>query len=403
MSRAGAPWPRSCDNALSMAILRPSVNQTSRSALAARLLFTIAVVIAAFWLTAPAAAQPQRVVLLHSTGDAPLEEKEELDARISAVLRGMGFHVLSEGAAAHVEEEAVPQTANEMRALAELQGAQWALLPVVHDADEQAFWITFRAGYAPETRVDELDAEVRRIHTDHRLQALLGAILRPEGPGDEGHALAGQDTVGREAEEAAEQAEADAAAEAERQRLAEEEAQREAEEEAARRAAEQAEADAAEAYANRDRYGVADGASMVSAGFGVLGLVKTGEGGNGGALGSLELTYGRGFAAIPGLELRAGLDIFFGASGAFDLHVGAAYMLSLFTFPIHLGAAVEGGLFMPVTGQRKPGGMVRASLLASVNFTGSLYAELSVPAFTWLSNGGGAIGMGASVRLGTRF
>lgn len=386
-----------------MAILRPTVNQTSRSALVARLLFTIAVVIAAFVLTAPAEAQPQRVVLLHSTGDADLEEKEELDARMSSVLRGMGFHVLSEGAAVQIEEEEVPQTANDMRALAELQGAQWALLAIVHDADEDAFWITLRAGYAPETRVDELDAEVRRIHTDARLQALLTAMLRPEGPGDEGHALAGHDTVGREAEEAAERAEADAEAEAERQRQAEEEARRQAEEEEARRAAEEAEADAQQAYENRDRYGVADGASMVSAGFGVLGLVKTGDGGNGGALGSLELNYGRGFESIPGLELRAGLDIFFGAAGAFDIHVGAAYMLSLFTFPIHLGGSVEGGLFMPVTGQRKPGGMVRVNLLASVNITGSLYAELAVPAFTWVSNNDGAIGLGASLRLGARF
>jgi len=140
---------------------------------------------------------------------------------------------------------------------------------------------------------------------------------------------------------------------------------------------------------------------MVSAGFGVLGLISSG--GQGGALGSLQLNYGRGFAALPGLEIRAGLDIHFGAAGAFDVHAGVAYMLSLFSFPIHLGAIVETGLFMPVTGQRKPGAMIRASFLASVNFAGTLYAELSVPAFHWLSNSGGATALGGAVRLGTRF
>lgn len=383
-----------------MAILRPTVNETSRSARWARLLFTIAVVIAAFWLSDRAEAQAQRVVLLHTTGDAPLLEKEELDAKISGVLRGMGFHVLSEGAAVHVEEEAVPRDANEMRALAELQNAEWALLPILHDTDEDAYWVTLRAGYAPQTRVDELDAEVRRIHEDHRLQALLNVLLRAEGPGDEGHAIAGHDVEGREAEQAAADAAAQAEADAEAQREAEEEARRQAEEEEARRAAEQAAADAEQAYENRDRYGVADGSNMVSAGLGVVGLVSSG--GDGGALGSLQLTYGRGFG-IPGLEVRAGLGVYFGAAGAFDIHVGAAYLHSFFTLPIHLGASVDVGLFMPVTGQRKPGAMIRASLLASYNFTGTLYAELSVPAFHWLSNSGGAVALGAALRLGTRF
>jgi len=383
-----------------MAILRRTVNETSRSVRWARLLFTIAVVIAAFLLTERVEAQAQRVVLLHTTGDAPLLEKEEMDAKISGVLRGMGFHVLSEGAAVHVEEEAVPRDANEMRALADLQNAEWALLPILHDTEEGGYWLTLRAGYAPQTRVDELDAEIRRIHEEHRLQALLEVLLRPEGPGDEGHALAGHDVEGREAEQAAADAAAQAEADVEAQREAEEEARRQAEEEEARRQAEEAAAGAEEAYENRDRYGVADGANMVSAGLGVVGLIDSG--GDGGALGSLQLTYGRGFG-VPGLEVRAGLGLYFGAAGAFDIHVGAVYLHSFFTFPLHLGASVDVGLFMPVTGQRKPGAMVRASLLASYNFTGTLYAELSVPAFHWLSNSGGATALGAALRLGTRF
>ncbi|MAQ18745.1 MAG: hypothetical protein CMN30_28605 [Sandaracinus sp.] len=350
---------------------------------------------------AGASAQAARVVLLRSVGSADLEMKEELDATVSRTLRGLGFHVLSEGAAMEVEEEVIPETANDLRAIAELQNATYTLQPIIHDASAEAYWVTFRAGYAPDTRVEELDAEIRVVHEEERLQQLLAALMRPAGLGEEAHALAGQDAAGRQQEQDAADAEAAAAAEAERQRLAAEEAEREAERERAAQEAADAEAAAERAFDERDRYGVADGLMMLSGGLGVRGLVKSG--GDGGALGSFELQFGRGFESIPGLELRAGLGLYFGAAGAFDLHVGAAYLTSLFAFPLHLGAILEGGLFMPITGQRSPGGMVRFSALASYNVTGNLYAELSLPAFTWLSNGGGAIGIGASIHLGARF
>ena len=348
-----------------------------------------------------ASAQAERVVLLRSSGAVELEVQEELDATLSRVLRAMGFHVLSEGASMQVEEAVVPETANDLRAIAELQGARYTVLAIVHDTSDAGYWVTFRAGYAPDTRVEELDAEVRRVREEPRLRELLGALLRPGGLGDDAPGLAGQDAVGRQLEQDATSAEAAAAAEAERQRLADEEAARAAEQERARQEAAGAEAEAQRAFAGRDRYGVADGLMMVSAGLGVRGLVKSG--GDGGTLGSFELQFGRGFEAVVGLELRAGLGLYFASVGAFDVHVGAAYLVSPFAFPLHLGAIVEGGMFVPITGQRSPGGMVRTSLLASYNLSGSLYAEASVPAFTWLSNGGGAVAIGASVHLGLRF
>ena len=394
-----------------MANLRLTVNTDSRFETQVRHRFARAVSLAliASAIGAAAAApsvadaQAQRVVLLPATGSVPLEDRDTIEDRLASAVRGLGFEVLSEGGALQVQEQALPETANDMRAVAELQGARWALLPIVHDADAQAYWLTLRVGYAPDTRVEELDAEVRRANEDARLSALLAAILRPEGLGEEGSLLAGQDTEGRalEGDQAAVAARADDEERA-REEAAEQERQAAAEAEAARET-EQAEQAAVDAYANRDRYGVADGSSLVSVGLGARSLVKVGDGGSGGALGTLELRYGRGLAALPGLELRAGLDLLFGAVGGFDVHVGAAYFVSVFSFPLHLGAVVEGGLFMPVTGQRRPGGMVRASLLAAYNVGGGWYAELSAPGFTWISNGGGAMALGASAHLGLRF
>ena len=353
-------------------------------------------------------AHADRVVLVSASGDAPLEERDDVEDAIASALGALSHEVLGERVGASTDT--APQTANELRAIAELQQAEWALVPIVHDSSSDAYWITLRAGYAIAGRVEELDAEVRRSNQDERLRALLQAMLRPEGLSEDGFALAGEDGTTRENEAAA------AAADEEERRRAEEEAARQAEEEAARLAAEeeearrQAEEDAAlqaqseaEAFANRDRYGVADGLTMVQLGMGIKPLVSTGDRGNGGVLGTIELGVGRGFESVPGLELRGGVDVVFGAASALTLHVGAAYLYSPITAPLHIGASAGVGLFQTISGQRGPGFLVRATLLVSYNLTGGLYLEASVPEFMWLTNGGGAVALGASLRAGYRF
>jgi len=120
-------------------------------------------------------------------------------------------------------------------------------------------------------------------------------------------------------------------------------------------------------------------------------------------LGTLELRGGRGFEGLPGLELRAGIELVFGASSSFAVHVGGVYLASPFTTPIHLGASVEAGLFQSISGNRVPSFSGRVSAVVAWNPGGSIYLEASLPELQYLSANEGVIVIGASVRLGTRF
>lgn len=368
--------------------------------------FTFVVALFALGLTSIASAD--RVVVLPAAGDVPEEARDDIEDAVATAVQALSHEALTEGARG--EAGAMPQTANEMRAIAELQNAQWTIVAVIHDYTDEAYWTTLRVGYAPEGRVEELDAEVRRSNEPFRLRTLLQALIRPEGLGEDGFSLAGEDVAARAAEANALSADEEAArlAAEEAARLAAEEEARLAEEEANRLAAEaaaeaEAEANAEHAFENRDRYGVADGLTLVEVGFGFRPLLSTGNGGNGGSLGSIELKLGRGFTGLTGFEVRGGLDFIFGAASAITLHAGAAYLLSPFTAPLHIGGTVEVGLFQAISGDRGPGFLVRASALVTYNLTGGLYVEGSLPEFMYITNGGGAISLGVSARLGLRF
>lgn len=389
-----------------MASRKQNVNPSSRSHLRVRHFFTFAAALLALGFTSIASAD--RVVVLPATGEVPEEQRDDIEDAVAAAVQALSHEALTEGARG--EAGAMPQTANEMRAIAELQNAQWTIVAVIHDHSDEAYWTTLRVGYAPEGRVEELDAEVRRSNEPFRLRTLLQALIRPEGLSEDGLSLAGEDVAARAAEASALSAEEEAArlAAEEAARLAAEEEARLAEEEANRIAAEEAaaaeaEANAEQAFENRDRYGVADGLTLVEVGVGFRPLLSTGGGGNGGSLGSIELKVGRGFTGLPGFEVRGGLDIMFGAASAVTLHAGAAYLLSPITAPLHIGGTVEVGLFQATSGDRGPGFMVRASALVTYNLTGALYVEGSLPEFMYITNGGGAIALGVSARLGLRF
>lgn len=375
--------------------------------------------ISAALLVFSSSALADRVVVLSAEGQADAALRSDVEGRVIAALDQLSHEVVRQPTAAGGE----PLTSAQLSDIATSASATWALVPVVHDVGPAAYWVTFRAGYAPSgatPRVEELDAEVRRASQDERIRALLAALIRPEGLSEDGFFLAGEDLRGREAEDASGvtdpaeaarlQAEADARAAEEAARQAEADAALAAAEaeEAARLAAEEAEraeegAQADAAFAERDRYGVADGLTMVQVGLGIRPLVSTGQGGNGGVLGTLELRAGRGLESVPGLELRGGIDIVFGASSAVTAQLGAAYFLSPFAFPLHFGASVEAGLFGAISGDRGAGFLVRASLLASYNLAGNVYLEVSAPEFMYITNAGGALSLGASARLGVRF
>ncbi len=382
-----------------------------RSLLTSRLaLFAVAFVAIS---TRPALAD--RVVVLRATGDADTMQLDAVEDAVREAVRSLAHEPVGEARAYEARTNVVPQSANELRAVAELQSATYVVVPIVHDAEPRAYRLTLRVGYAPATRVDELDAEVRRSREGPRLAELLQALLRPEGLSDDGLALAGEDTVGRQHEAS------NAAAEAERERLAaEERARLEAEEaaareaaarereaeERARRAREEADAEerarrAREAFEARDRYGVADGLWMVQAGLGARPILRSP--GDGGVLGTLELRGGRGFEGLPGLELRGGIELVFGASSSFAVHLGGVYLASPFTTSLHLGASVEAGLYQAVSGNRVPSFSGRVSAVVAWNPNGAFYVEASLPELQVLTANDGVVLVGASVRLGTRF
>ncbi|HJL46675.1 MAG TPA: hypothetical protein RMG45_12585, partial [Polyangiaceae bacterium LLY-WYZ-15_(1-7)] len=151
-------------------------------------------------LLAAAPASADRVVLLRVTGEGTVEQRDLIEDQVAAAVRALAHDAVTEAGALQADAEEVPETANEMRAVAELQNARWVVVPIVHDMGERGYWLRLRVGYAPETRSEELDAEVRRSREEPRLVELLQAMLRPEGLSEDGLALAGEDLEAREAE-----------------------------------------------------------------------------------------------------------------------------------------------------------------------------------------------------------
>ncbi|MCB9657430.1 MAG: hypothetical protein H6726_07245 [Sandaracinaceae bacterium] len=336
------------------------------------------------------AARADRVVVIGATGNTHQDALDDLTDAVSEAVRGLSHDAVSEAGAIDAVQQEVPEGANELRAVAEMNNAQWVVVPIVREAREDGYWITLRVGYVLENRVEEIDAEVLRAHEGARLMALLQALLRPEGLGDDVAQLAGADQTGRlAAEEAARRAQ-EAAEQAERDRLA-----------AEQQAAEEREARERADFEGRERYG-ADKPMLFEVGLGVHPLLRAGSNGSGGTLGTFEALFGYAIGRT-GLELRAGLDVYFGAAGGIALHGGAAYLASPFQRPLHLGAAVDLGFFHGLTGNRVPSFMVRAGALVVYHATSALYLEAQLPEITVLSANGGAVSLGLSVRLGTRF
>ncbi|MEM9075262.1 MAG: hypothetical protein AAGE52_42590, partial [Myxococcota bacterium] len=260
---------------------------------------------------------------------------DRVEDAVADAVRALSHEALTESGGIDMEANELPETANDMRAIAELQQADWVVVPIVHDHGERAYYVTLRVGYAPLTRVEELDAEVRRTHEADRLRAILQAMLRPEGVGEDGLALAGEDAEGRRLEtlgdeEARREAEEQARLEAEEQARLEAEEQARLEAEA--RAAEEAAQREAQAFENRDRYGNADGLTHLQAGVSLRPLVASG--GDGGVLGTFTVRVGRGFEGINGLELRGGFDVFYGTASGFSFFLGGAYLFSPFATPL---------------------------------------------------------------------
>jgi hypothetical protein len=120
-----------------------------------------------------------------------------------------------------------------------------------------------------------------------------------------------------------------------------------------------------------------------------------------GGLGLVKARIGR--LLVPGLELRAGADIFFGLGTGLDLMIGATYQFTPFVAPVHIGAIAEVGMSIAFQGPRDVGFLFRAGAVVSWNPVEHLYFELALPELGVMTNGTGAVVFGASLRLGYRF
>lgn len=396
---------------------RPRVNPRGHLRV---LSFTIAMLAGLCSGLAPARAE--RVLVLSPTGDAPAAQRQVVESSIRTALEALSFDAVFESESQVASEAAAPENANDFRALGELLRSQYVLAPQV-SFEPGGYTLTLRVGYAPRTRLETITVQVRAVREHDRLVAVLRAVLSPDGMGNAQQRFAGPDPdaaalessaaeerARREAEEAAAAAAAEQARqaeEAERQRLADEEAARQAEEARQReefeaREHDLAETDAATRWRNRERFGRP--MQGVSGGLGMAGVLHSTPGAQGGMVAMLQGRYGHGIESVPGLELRAGLDIVFGATGGFDLTGGAVYLASPWRDArVHIGGGLDLGYYQAVTGNRVPQLLVRAEAVVAWHATDKLWLEASLPSFTVLSANGGVLTLGMSIRAGTRF
>jgi hypothetical protein len=347
-------------------------------------------------LAVAAPAKADRVVLLPPDGSDEQERLDDIEEALAVAILAVGHEAVTERAP--VGDAPAPETANEMRAIAELQGAQYLVHPRVttlHDS----YRLALRVGYAPEGRVEQLEVLVYEANEAERLQEVFAALLRPAGVGDDAVRLTADPPP-----PGAGSAEADPAADAEAERRREEEEARQREFLA--REQERAEAEARteeEAFAARERYGTPK-LWMVSLGLDFRPVIAHPTDRAGGVLGSLSVRAGRGFTEVPGLEARVALDIVTGAASGFVLAGGAVYMFSPFAYvPLHIGATVELGLFQALSGNRVPSFMVRASPVVAWRPFGQFYLEGALPEIQIYTAHGGIMTLGLSVRGGFRF
>jgi hypothetical protein len=374
-----------------------------------RLLFTITAIVVTF--AAAPLARADRVVLLPPEGDAPTERLDHVEDTLFDVLTQMGHSALTEGGPVSGERPPPPETANELRVVAEMQDADWALVPRVKSSGEQAYWLKLRAGYVPETRKEELEFEVRLSRERPRLKEVLSALLRPEGLGEQRQSLSGKDEAARQAEKQAEaEREADKAEPESTDSGAEQQDSgsepRSQQPQAAR--ADQAEARSAEAESSEDS-GDADrffGETLhLQLGLGGNRIVQHAPRARGGRLNTVEMRLGKSFDAVPGFELRGGADVVFGDTSGFTLYGGAAYMFApIDVIPLYLGVEVDLGMFKATTGNDVAQFMARGTPLVAIRIPlTDLYAEAAPIQVTYLSANDGGIAVGGSLRVGWRF
>ncbi|MCS6799351.1 MAG: hypothetical protein NZ898_12645 [Myxococcota bacterium] len=358
------------------------------------------VAIASFtlWL-APLHARADRVVLLPPRGDVGDHALGEIEEALAQAVRDAGHLPLTELGVGDPASTPPPVTANELRAIAEMQNAAYVLYVEARTA-EGGERMAFRAGYAPLTRMEEIELYVPRGDRARRLREVVAALLRPQGLGEEAARLMSEDERAR-AEQARLEEERRRAEERERAER-EERARREAEERA-RREREEREARAAEEarrWEERERYGDR-GAWMVGGGLDLRAILSAPRGRGGSALGGVSGRVGRRIAR--GWELRGVVDLVTGASSAIAFGVGGVFFYSpLADHPLFVGGSAEAGLHFATTGNRVASFLLRIAPVVGYRL-GGVYFEVAAAEIGWLSANDGVTTLGLSARAAVRF
>lgn len=372
-----------------------------------RLLFTWTFVLIA---AATQVARADRVVLLPPSGTAEVETLDEIEERLAGAIVAVGHEAVTDSAAVGPDAPPPPETANEMKAVAEMQNAGWVVVPRVTPLPGQ-YRLHLRVGQAAGPRVEEIEVIVLHSNEEERLRDVLGAMLRPEGLGEDAVRLT-EPQDGATTTTPPDGEDADSARrreEEERARLeAEERARQEFEEREAQRRAEE-ERRAEEAWEARERYGDR-GPWMFNVGLDLRPVIAhqevivEGEDRGGGVLGGVSIRGGRSFEGLRGFELRVAADFTTGASSGFGLAAGAVYLFAPFEdTPVFIGAGVEAGWFQFTTGNSVASFMGRVAPVVVWRATEGLYFEAALPELMLLTANGGVGTLGLSIRGGTRF
>ena len=350
-------------------------------------------------LTAPAAASADQVILFPPTGDDDVELLDHVEEVLADALITLEHQPMSESMAISA---APPETGNEMRAIAEMEGAEWVIVPKV-EGSYASYRLHLFVGQASDGRVEQIEVTVLGGEAEApRVLDVMGAMLRPEGVGDDAVRLTEEPDGAAEAAEAARREE-------EERRRREEEEERAREEEAReeflareRERAENAEAEAQRAWDEREQYGQRDTRWMLSAGVDVRPIVAAPSGATGGLIWGISARLGYTIEDVDGLEIRAAIDGFGGSSSGLAIGVGAAYLHSFFQdFPLFIGLTLELGLFQPVTGNNSPSFMLRGAPTVTWRVTGELHLEAAIAEVMYIS--AGAATVGGALRVAYRF
>ena len=109
-----------------------NVNAGSRIGALVRQGFTLLALAGIF---SASVAHADRVVVLRATGDAATLDLERIEDQVHEAIRALSHEAVTEGGGMDTEANALPETANEMRAIAEMRQPQWVVVPIVHDPD----------------------------------------------------------------------------------------------------------------------------------------------------------------------------------------------------------------------------------------------------------------------------